>query len=153
MCQPRGRLTKKVWWDWTPASPIVKKSCSCPHCCMRDGRKNRHEILHSSTAKTDHPSGHQPQASHQMCLLQHPTALSSCSLEATLHLLGNPSVARSGAFNPEDLYSRHAPQDHWGEQAQPRELLAKTGRRKKHPKGKARSSGAQSLLRNCSKTP
>lgn len=104
---------------------------------MGDVRKNRHEILHSSIAKTDGLSGHQTQASHQMCLPQHCTALSSCSLEATLHLLGNPSEARPGAFNPEDLYCRHAPQDHWGEQAQPREWLAKTGRRKKHPKGKS----------------
>lgn len=100
MCQPRGRLTKKAWAGLdrsphpTPPSLIVKKSCSCPHCCMRGGRKNRHEILHSSTAKkTDDPSGHQTQPSHQMCPLQRSTALSGCSLEATSLLLGNPSVA------------------------------------------------------------
>lgn len=116
MCQPRGRLTRKVWagLDRSPHPTLSQheEKLQLPTLLHEDGRKNRHEILHSSTARTDDPPGHQTQASHQMCPFQHSTALSSCSLEATSPLLGNPSVASAGAFNPEDLYSRHAPQDH-----------------------------------------
>lgn len=131
VCQPTGRLKQKEGFGRITQviSPTLprKKSCSCPHHCMTNARKNRHEILHPSTART---SGERT-GRNQTCMLQHSSSLScpGLLLKPSLTYLPSPQQPVLECLSPRTCISDEF-LSATDEQAQLKEQLAKTSRRK-----------------------